>query len=164
MRKRNIIPVAGAVAAAAAIAITGTAGATATTKNERFTLITTSTVASHPVYSVIATGAFIAGGTATGNGKGVLKLQLSSGTITLDRQKPHRRITNTETSTACMQTASASFSYTIAGGTGTYKGISGSGRATEHDAGIEQAAHGTCSTNFAAAQGVITATGRVSLP
>ena len=164
MRKRNIIPVAGAAAAAAAIAITGAAGATATTKNERFTLMTTSTVATKPVYSVIATGAFIDGGIATHERKGALTLHLSSGTITLERNKPHPQVTKTETATACMQTASSRFSYTIAQGTGAYKGISGSGRATEHDTVIEQVVHGSCSTNFAAAQGVITLTGTVSLP
>jgi hypothetical protein len=63
-----------------------------------------------------------------------------------------------------MQTASSRFSYTIVQGTGADKGISGSGRATEHDAFIEQVVHGSCSTNFAAAEGVITATGPVSLP
>jgi hypothetical protein len=164
MRKRNIIPAAGAAAAVASIAITGPAGATATAKNERFTLITTSTVATKPVYSVIATGAFIDGGIATHEPKGELTLHLTSGTITLGRKKPHPQGTKTETATACMQTASSRFSYTIAGGTGTYKGISGSGRATEHDAFIEQVVHGNCSTNFAAAQGVITLTGTVSLP
>lgn len=164
MRMRNIIPVAGAAAAAAAIAITGAAGATAAIKNERFTLITTSTAATKPDYSVIATGAFIDGGIATHEPKGELTLHLTSGTITLDRKKPHPQTTKTETATACMQTASSRFSYTIASGTGTYKGISGSGRATEHDAFIEHVVHGSCSTNFAAAQGVITLTGTVSLP
>ena len=163
MRKRNILPVAGA-AAAAAIAITSAAGATAAIKNERFTLITTSTAATKPDSSVIATGAFIDGGIATHKPKGELTLHLTSGTITLDRNKPHPQITKTETATACMQTASSRFSYTIASGTGAYKGISGSGRATEHDAIIEQVVHGSCSTNFAAAQGLITLTGTVSLP
>lgn len=138
--------------------------ATPSTKPEHFTLITTSTVASKPVYSVIATGAFIDGGIATHGPKGRLTLHLTSGTITLDRNKPHPQITKTETATACMQTASSRFSYTIASGTGAYKGISGSGRATEHDAIIEQVVHGSCSTNFAAAQGLITLTGTVSLP
>jgi hypothetical protein len=159
MRKLTltVIAVCGAAAFAAASA------ATPSTKTEHFTLITTSTTARKPVYSVIATGAFIDGGIATHERKGRLKLHLTSGTITLNRRKPHPQVTKTETATACMQTASSSFSYTIAQGTGAYKGISGSGRATDHDAVIEQVVHGSCSTNFATAQGVITATGAVSL-
>jgi hypothetical protein len=160
MRKLTltVITVCGAAAFAAASA------ATPSTNTEHFTLITTSTTARQPVYSVIATGAFIDGGIATHERKGGLTLHLSSGTITLDRNKPHPQVTKTETATACMQTASSSFSYTIAQGTGAYKGISGSGRATDHDAFVEHAANSSCSTNFAAAQGVITAKGRVSLP
>jgi hypothetical protein len=148
----------------AAAAFAAASAATASTKTEHFTLITTSTTARQPVYSVIATGAFIDGGIATHERKGGLTLHLSSGTIKLDRKKPHPQVTKTETATACMQTASSSFSYTIAQGTGAYRGISGSGRATDHDAFVEQLLHGGCSPNFAAAQGVITATGPVSLP
>jgi hypothetical protein len=160
MRKLTltIITACGAAAFAAASA------ATPTTKTEHFTLITTSTTAKQPIYSVIATGAFIDGGTATHARNGGLTLHLSSGTITLDRKKPHPQVTKTETATACMQTASSSFSYTIARGTDAYKGITGSGRATDHDAFAEHAMHGSCSTNFAAAQGIITATGPVSRP
>ena len=164
MRKSKIILGAGALASATAIAIPGSAGANAAIKNERFALITTSTAATKPDYSVIATGAFIDGGIATHERKGGLTLHLTSGTITLDRKKPHPQITKTETATACMQSTSSRFSYTIAQGAGAYKGISGSGRAGEHDAAIEQVVHGSCSTTFAAAEGVITLTGPVSLP
>ena len=160
MRKLTltVIAVCGATALAAANA------ATATTKTEHFTLLTTSTIARQPVFSVIATGAFIDGGTATHESGGGLMLHLSSGTITLDRNKPQPRVTKTETTTACLQTASSSFSYTITQGTGAYRGISGSGRATEHDAFVEPVVHGSCSANFAAAQGAIAATGVVSKP
>lgn len=159
MRKLTLIVVAvcGAAVFAAASA------ASPNTKTEHFTLITTSTVASKPVYSVIATGAFIDGGMTTHGPKGSLTLHLSAGTITLERQKPHPHGTKTETATACMQTASSRYSYTIVQGTGAYKGISGSGRATDHEAFIEQAVHGGCAAHFAAAQGVITLTGPVSL-
>jgi hypothetical protein len=138
--------------------------ATPSTKPEHFTLITTSTVASKPVYSVIATGAFIDGGIATHGPKGRLTLHLTSGTITLERSKPHQHLAKTETATACMQTASSRYGYTIVQGTGAYKGISGSGRATDRGAAVERVVHGSCATNFAAAQGVITLTGTMSLP
>ena len=152
------------IAVSGAAAFSAASVATASTKTEHFTLITTSTIAGQPVYSVIATGAFIDGGTATHEGKGGLRLHLSSGTITLDGKRQHPRITKTETGTACMQTASTSISYTIAQGTGAYKGISGSGRATDNDTFVEQVVHGDCTSNFAAAQGIITASGAVSLP
>ena len=166
MRKLTlmVITVCGAGALAATGAATATATAAASTKTEHFTLVTTSTTASQPVFSVIATGAFIDGGTTTHEPKGGLTLHLTSGTITLERNKPHPQVTKTQTTTVCMQTAFSSFSYRIVQGTGAYQGISGSGHATEHDAVIERLVHGSCSPNFAAAQGVITATGTVSLP
>jgi hypothetical protein len=160
---RKLILIVIAVSGAAAIATAS--AATGTTKTERFRLIDTSPAAGPPVYSVIATGAFIAGGTATGgNGTGVLTLHLSSGTITLEGKKQHRHLTKTETATACMQSTSSSITYAIAQGTGAYKGISGSGHATDNDAFVEQVVHGACSNKFAAVQGVITASGPVSLP
>jgi len=159
---RKLILIVAAVSGAATIATAS--AATGTTNTERFTLIATSTAAGPPVYSVIATGAFIDGGIAAHGRKGGLTLHLSSGTITLDRNKPHPQVTKTETATACMQTASSRFGYTIAQGTGAYKGISGSGHATDHDAFIEQVVQGDCSNKFAAVQGVITASGPVSLP
>lgn len=159
MRKLTVtvISLCGAAAFAAASA------ASPSTKTEHLTLITTSTTA-RPVYSVIATGAFIDGGIATHERKGELTLHLSSGTISLTRTKPHPHVTKTQTATACMQTAHSTFSYTIVHGTGAYKGITGSGRATDHDALVEQVVRGNCSPNFAAAQGVITATGPMLLP
>jgi hypothetical protein len=147
-----------------AAAFAAASAATASTKTEDFTLMTTSTAAGKPVYSVIATGDFIDGGIATHVGKGGLMLHLSSGTITLDGKKESPRVTKTETATACMQTASTSITYTIGQGTGAYKGISGSGRATDNDTFVEQVVHGNCSTKFAAGQGRITASGPVSLP
>ena len=152
------------IALAGAVALTAASGATASTKTERFTLIATSTTAGPPVYSVVATGAFIDGGTATHEGNGVLQLHLALGTITLEGAVQHRRLTKTETATACMQTAVTSISYTISQGTGAYSGLSGSGRATDDDVFVEQVVNGDCSPDVTAAQGTITAAGPVSLP
>ena len=164
MRMRKIIPVAGAAAAAAAIAITGAAGATAAIKNERFTLITTSTARPKPA-SVIATGAFIDGGIATHEPTGELTLHLTSGTITLDRKKGHTTQTHQDRDGDRLhRRPRPGFSYTIASGTGTTKGSPDRGDATEHAAFVEHVVHGNCSTNFAAVQGVVTVTGTVSLP
>lgn len=160
MRKLTltVITVCSAAAFAAASA------ATASTKTEHFTLITTSTSAGKPVYSVIATGAFTDGGTATHEGNGALMLHLFSGTITLDGKKQRPRVTKTETATACMQTASTTITYKIGQGTGAYAGITGSGHAIDNDTFVEQVRNGDCSPNFAAAQGILTAGGPVSMP
>jgi hypothetical protein len=140
-------------------------GATATTATERFSFADTSTSTGPPVFSVIATGDFTAGGTATQQSKGVLTLRFASGTITLHTGKHHKKISKDHTATACIQTqTSSSGTYTIAGGTGAYKGITGSGRSTIHNTFVEQAVNGHCANAFTAVQSFIAASGPVSLP
>ncbi len=112
---------------------------------------------------MIATGDFIAGGTARQKSKGVLTLHFSAGTITLDIAKSHKNSAS-QTATACIQTQTGSGTYTITGGTGAYRGISGTGRATLHNTFVEDAANGHCSNASAAVQSLITASGPVSLP
>jgi hypothetical protein len=168
MRKRNIIPAAGAIAAAAAIAIASTAGATATAaaaKNERFTFMTTSTTSPGTAYSVIATGAFIGGGTAKKTKTG-LALTFPDGTITFDTKKGHKKIVPIMSGKACLQRSTKTGgSFTIAGGTGVYKGITGSGHVPTNSAMVvEQLVHGNCASNFSALQGIAIASGTVSLP
>jgi hypothetical protein len=141
-----------------------TAGASAATGTESFSLID-STTSQAPVFSVIATGAFVAGGTATRPSKGVLKLRFPDGTITLDT-KGHKVSTMHQTATACIetQTNTGDVHFTIAGGTGAYKGITGSGRGTGHNTFVEQVVHGQCANAYAAVQAVFTASGTISLP
>jgi hypothetical protein len=140
------------------------AGATASTTTEHFSLADATASNGPPAWVVIATGHFIAGGTATQKSKGVLTLHFSAGTITLKLGKNHKKLSKGQTATACIQTQTGSGTYTIAGGTGTYRGISGSGRATLHNTFVEDAANGHCSNAFAAVQSLITASGPVSLP
>jgi hypothetical protein len=140
------------------------AGAGATTGSESFSLIDTST-ADKPFFSVIATGAFVAGGTATRPSKGVLKLRFPDGTITLNFGKKHKVGTMHQTATACIETqTNTGGHFTIGGGTGAYKGITGSGRATGHSTFIEQVVHGRCANAFTAVQAIATASGPISLP
>ncbi len=163
MRRSKIIPPAAAIATAAAIAIGGTAGATAAAKNERFTFITTSTLA-NPTFSVIATGAFADGGTAKKTRTG-LALTFPDGAITFDIKKGHKKIVPIMSANACLQTPTTSGgSFTIAGGTGSYAGITGSGHTTNSGTAVEQLVHGNCASNFSAVQGIATASGTVSLP
>jgi hypothetical protein len=163
MRKSKIILGAGALASAAAIAIAGTAGATAAAKNERFTFITTSTTSPDPVLSVIATGAFADGGIAKKTSMGIA-LKFPTGTITLDVNKGHTKLDTIKSANACLQTQTKSGTFTVAGGTGSYKGITGSGRTSHSATFVEQLAHGNCANNFSAVQVIATANGTVSLP
>jgi hypothetical protein len=144
------------------------ASAGAATSTERFSLADTSTRAGAPVWSVIATGDFIAGGTATQKSKGALTLHFSAGTITLGIVRQDKVTSKNQTATACIQvvqtSSGASSAYKITGGTGAYQGISGSGRATLDNTFVEQVVNGDCANAFAAVQSLITATGSVSLP
>ena len=161
MRNSTIILAAGALASAAAIAITGAASATTASKNERFTLVSTST-SPDPAYSVIATGAFADGGTAKKTKAG-LALRFPDGTITLDIKKGHKKIVPIVSANACLQTQTSAGTFTVAGGTGAYKGISGSGRTSNSATAVERLVHGACATNYSAAQVIGTATGPVRL-
>ncbi len=162
--RKLILAVTATVAAFLAATLTIAAGATATTHTERFSFADTLTGSGPPVWSVIATGDFIAGGKARAEGKGVLLLDSPSGTITLQTTKQHKKVSKDQTATACVQTQISSGAYTIAGGTGAYKGISGSGRSTIHNTFVEQVVNGHCASAFTAVQSLITASGPVSLP
>jgi hypothetical protein len=162
--RKLIFVVTATLAASLAPTLMIAAGASATAKTERFSFADTSTSGGPPVWSVIATGDFIAGGTATLNSKGDLTLRLSAGTITFHTAKENKNVSKIQTATACSQTQSSPSAYTIAGGTGAYKGISGSGRATLDNTFVEQVVNGDCSSAFAAVQSLITGSGSVSLP
>ena len=142
-----------------------TAAADATSQTETFSLVDTSTVDGPPRFSVIATGMFVAGGTATRPSKGVLLLRFPNGTITLNFGKKPKATTMHQTATACIETqTNTGGHFTIAGGTGAYKGITGSGRATLHSTFIEQVVHGQCASAYTAVQAIATASGPISLP
>jgi hypothetical protein len=158
MRKAIAAVIVSAAASAAALGIASSAAAS--TSTEHFSLISVSTNESHIVYSVIATGRFTAGGTAAMTGKKVT-LRFQHGTITLNVTNRHHTVTSYP---GCLQTEASSGTYTIAGGTGAYTGISGSGKAAVHVTFVENTVNGTCSDNPAAIQAIITASGPVSLP
>ncbi len=162
--RKLILSVAATAAALLVPALVIAANATASTTTERFSLVDAKASLGPPVWSVIATGDFIAGGTAMQKSKGVLTLHFSAGTITLKIGNNHKKLGKSQTATACIQTQTGSGTYTIAGGTGVYRGISGSGRATLHNTFVADAANGHCSDAFAAVQSLITASGPISLP
>jgi hypothetical protein len=161
--RKLILSVTATAAAFLVPALVIAAGATASTPSERFSFADATASSGPPVWSVIATGDFIAGGTAMRKSQGVLTLHFAAGTITLDITKNHKTLSKNQTATACLQTRTRSSPYTIVGGTGAYQHISGSGRATPHNTFVEDAVNGDCSELFAAAQSLIAARGPVSL-
>ena len=171
MRKRNIIPAAGALATAAAIAIVNTAGragAAATAKNEQFTAITTNPGSG--VASLIATGGFTAGGTVL-----VVKhaetVRFANGDFKIQLGGPGSKHQNLNLS-SCLFTKTGSGAYRIEHGTGAYRGISGSGKISFTLRAAFPLVNGKCppndlpgtSGNPAAIQFIETASGPVTLP
>ncbi len=163
--RKLILSVTATAAACLVPALVIAASATASTTTERFSFADAKASLAPPVWSVIATGDFIAGGTATQKKKnGVLTLHFSAGTITLKIANNHKTPGKDQTATACIQTQAGSSTYTIADGTGAYRGISGSGGATLRNTFVEDDANGHCSNAAASVQSLITASGPVSLP
>ena len=160
MRRRWI---AGAVAAGtAALALTGAAFGSGASRTERFTFVSTNVTADK--FSVIATGVFTAGGTATplaGNDT----LKFPNGTIEVTPKSASKPVYNTSTKT-CYESLSQKGSYTIAGGTGRYNGITGSGKFTLSIRQVGPVVNGKCDTKTSkrvASQGILIAAGPVTL-
>ena len=111
----------------AAAALTTTAATASTAGTEHLSLINISTSESH-LYSAVATGAFTAGGTAIVSDHAAdITLRFPTGTIRVTAAQGH---VNTTTNAACLLAEASSGTYKIIGGTGAYKGISGSGTTT----------------------------------
>jgi hypothetical protein len=148
-----------ALAGPAVMATAGTASASASRSVEHFSLIDDSTSQSAVAYSVIATGAFADGGTATKTGN-ALTMQLSGGTVTLQQKSKGK--TKSE-GPGCVQVQRISGSYTIAGGTGSYSKLTGSGQSSGTVTFVEAPSSGPCGSSPVGVQAVISATGPVSL-
>jgi hypothetical protein len=147
---------------AAAFALTGAAFGSGGFRREHFTFMSTNVTADK--FNVIATGAFTAGGTATPLAA-TDTLKFPNGTITVTpKSKGNPRLrANTKT---CYENLSQTGTYTIAGGTGAYKGLTGSGSFTLSIRQVGPIVNGKCDTKTSkrvASQGVITASGSVTL-
>ena len=90
--RKLILSVTATAAAFLVPALVIAAGATASTTTEHFSFSDAKASNAPPVWSVIATGDFIAGGTATQKSKGVLRLHFSAGTITLKIGNNHKKL------------------------------------------------------------------------
>lgn len=162
MRRMIFAGAAAAVAAALAIAVGATASPS--TKTEHFSFIDTSNDPNSHVYSAIATGDFTAGGTASLGSHGHPgTLRLSNGTIKLiAKTGPLKTRGNAKT---CLETTVDSGTYTLASGTGAYKGITGSGKLSLDFHAVGPIVNGKCAIPATtAAQNIITLSGPVSLP
>lgn len=144
------------------LALTGAALGSGAARTEHFTFMSTAAPTGE-TFSAIATGAFTDGGTATLlTDKGTLKLR--SGTIKIT-QKAGTPVLRANTTT-CYEHLLERGTYDIVGGTGKYKGITGSGKFTLSIREVGPLVHGKCDTTTAkrvAGQAITTASGPVTL-
>jgi hypothetical protein len=159
---KRLLATAGAAAAAGAITLGGlTAASAAVSGTEHFQFMTTSPTSSNA--SIIATGAFTAGG-VDHPGRTTDTLVFPTGSFKVTHSKPTG--TQTLNPKTCLLTASQTGTYTISGGTGIYHGISGHGTYRAHLLAVAaRNAQGKCSTTLAPAawQQTIVASGPVHL-
>ncbi len=147
-----------AAAAVATLGITGVAAASGTSKTEHFSIVSTSVTSN--AESIIATGAFTAGGTDH-SGK-VDRVQFPTGTFKIAHKGTQKANFNAKT---CLVTITGTGTYVLSAGTGAYKGISGSGNYKFAARGVAaRSSTGKCTNKEIAYQQVILASGPVSLP
>jgi hypothetical protein len=153
-------------AAAAVLAITADATASTPPRSETFSFMDASSTSE--VFGVIATGVFTDAGTIliNGPGKHPATMRLSHGTIKARARftKAPRVDVNPKT---CFVTESSAGTLKLLGGTGAYKGITGSGKFTQATIEIVPTLHGKCSFasgTFVGSQQTISARLNVSLP
>lgn len=163
---KHIAAAAGTAMAAAAIG--GSALAMASTQHatvtgtEHFQLMTTSATSSKAPF--IAYGAFTAGGVDQ-QGKSTDTVVFANGSFKIT----HKQTGGTQhlNPSTCLLTINGTATYTLSGGTGAYKGITGSGNAKLSILGVTgRGSTGKCSMKVQPQgfQQLITASGPVSLP
>jgi uncharacterized membrane protein len=163
---RKIITSAAVAATAAALlggtGIAAAASHPAAAQTESFQLMSTS---GSNKSSAVFYGAFTAGGVDVSGNSNTDTVTFANGTLKLVHkitgEKEHLN------PTTCLLTASGNATYTLGGGTGAYKGISGSGKATLNILGIAaRNSKGKCSPNAApvAYHFIVNGSGPVTLP
>jgi len=131
--------VVGSLATASASAMTPAASGT-----EHFSLMTTQPSASK--YVIIASGVFTAGGTdISGNSTDTAKF--ANGSFKIHHGTKVKIVKEQVNPSTCLEEFVATVKFTLGGGTGAYKGISGSGTATIKDLGIAKRSKGQCNPN-----------------
>ena len=112
---------------------------------EHFSLMTTQPTAAR--YTIIATGVFTAGGTDISGNKTDL-VKLPGGTFKVHHGGRFRIVKEQLNKQTCLAVFEARANLTIGGGTGKYKGISGSGTALISQTFIARRSHGACNPNL----------------
>ena len=158
-----------AAIAATAVALLGGTGIAAASshataaKTETFQLMSTSTTSNKS--SVIAHGAFTAAGVDTSGAHNTDTLTFPNGTLKL----VHKRTGGSQhfDPKTCLATTTETATDTLGSGTGAYKGVTGSGKATANVLGIAARNRaGKCSQRMAplALHLVINGSGPVTMP
>jgi len=163
------ITVAGAAAAGMiasgaglALASTSTVQRPAASGTEHLSLMSTQPSASK--YVIIASGVFTAGGTdVSGNAIDVAKV--TGGKFKINHGTNIHVISMKLNPKTCLEQFAATAKFTLEGGTGAYKKLSGSGKALLTGIGIAPRSHGKCNPNAnpVVAEQTITATAHVKL-
>ena len=163
--RNSIIAAIGSAAVAAAIGSTGLAfaGTHATGSTEHFQLVSASSTSNKS--STIAYGAFTAAGTDAAGAHNTDTVTLPGGTF----QIVHKMVSHTQhfNPVTCLYQFGGKATYTLSGGTGAYKGISGSGSAQVSVLGIAaKGSTGKCTMSLppVAQHQVISGGGPVTLP
>ena len=160
---------AGTVAVAAALCGAGlasastSAGALSSTRTEHFYLMTTQPSANR--YSIIATGAFTTGGIDI-SGATTDTVKVKGGTFKIHHGGAVHVIKEKLNSKTCLAQFEGKASFTLGGGTGAYKKLSGSGKAVISELAIfARNSKGVCNPNGNAVvnEQTITATAHVRL-
>jgi hypothetical protein len=145
---RRIVIGAAVIAVAAAASGAGVAAASATTSantgTEHFYLMTTQPTAAK--YEFIATGVFTASGTDVSGSKSDT-VKLPKGSFKVNHGGQFHIIKQQVNAKTCFAVFEASAGISLSGGTGAYKGISGSGSATITDIAIGPKSKGKCNLN-----------------
>jgi hypothetical protein len=162
---KRLLGAAGAVVAAASLAVMGitaaSAGSSSVSGTENFQLMTTSATAT--TIPIIAYGVFTAAG-VNHTGNLVDTVVFSNGSFKINHSKVAvKQKFNRKT---CLLQVSGTGKVTLFGGTGAYKGISGTPVATLRILAIATRSAGKCSTTKppVAFQQLIKASGTVTLP
>ncbi len=162
------------LAAAASTAMFSAGWASASSSGTQSFVLTTRSTAPNPVYQAVASGVFSATGTmqATSTASNApLKATFPKGTFMLNEVSAGHQSGTINPSTCAAVYTETGLKYTISNGTGSYKGITGSGTANLKFTGtLPKLSNGKCNESTTAtpvagtALSVVHASGPVTLP
>lgn len=162
------------LAAAASTALLSAGWASASSSGTQSFVLTTRSTAPNPVYQAVASGVFSATGTmrATSTASNApLKATFPKGTFMLNEVSAGHQSGTINPSTCAAVYTETGLKYTISNGTGSYKGITGSGTANLKFTGtLPKLSNGKCNESTTAtpvagtALSVVHARGPVTLP